>query len=103
MPTLLYSYLILYVLHKAKITRYAYSALPLLLLLRVGMETYTNSYGVDWHLSGNFLAGAMPVMLLGHYIASKKESFAAIPRYFAAFHPSFLTKGQTKWKDLKRS
>ena len=81
MPALLYSYLILWFLHKLKITKYAYIALPLLLLLRIGTETYTNSYGADWHLSGNFLVGGLPVMLLGHYIASKKERFREIPLY----------------------
>ena len=82
MPALLYSYLILYVLHKYKISKYAYIFLPMLLLLRIGMETYTNSCGADWHLSGNFLAGALPVMLLGHSIASRKDSITKIPLYY---------------------
>ena len=79
MPALLYSYLIFYLLHKHGITKQAYKALPFLLLLRVGMETYTNSFDADWHLSGNFLVGAMPIMLLGHFIAYKKESFTKLP------------------------
>ena len=81
MPALLYSYLILWLLHRFRISRYAYALLPVLLLLRIGTETYTNSYGEDWHLSGNFLVGAMPIMLLGHYIASKKDHFAQIPLF----------------------
>lgn len=89
MPALLYSYLVLYLLHRFRISKYAYIALPLLLLLRIGMETYTNSFGADWHLSGNFLVGGLPVMLLGHYVAYRKERFTEIPFYltvpFAAF------------------
>ncbi|MBQ6554263.1 MAG: acyltransferase [Firmicutes bacterium] len=78
MPALLYAYLILYLIHKSALKKAAYIALPLLLLLRIGMETYTNSIGADWHLSGNFLAGALPVMLLGHFIAEHKEKFTSI-------------------------
>jgi peptidoglycan/LPS O-acetylase OafA/YrhL len=79
MPALLYSYLILFVLHRLKISKYSYIVLPLLLLLRIGMETYTNSFGADWHMSGNFLVGGIPLMLLGHYMAYRKESFTKIP------------------------
>ncbi|WP_408072318.1 acyltransferase family protein [Butyrivibrio sp. JL13D10] len=75
MPALLYSYLILWCIHKFRIKKVAYIALPFLLLLRIGMETYTNSFGADWHMSGNFLVGGLPVMLLGHFIAHKKEAF----------------------------
>ncbi len=89
MPALLYSYLILYFLHKTKIGRYAYVALPLLLLLRIGMETYTNSFDADWHLSGNFLVGGLPIMLLGHYISHKKDSFSNIPLYLTAWYAVF--------------
>ena len=78
MPALLYSYLILWCIHKLRIKKAAYIALPFLLLLRIGMETYTNSFGADWHLSGNFLVGALPVMLLGHFIAHKKEAFLSM-------------------------
>lgn len=81
MPALLYSYLILYLLHRRRISKYAYIFLPLLLLLRIGTETYTNTFGADWHLSGNFLAGGLPIVLLGHFIASQKQIFARIPLY----------------------
>lgn len=78
MPALLYSYLILWCIHKLRIKKAAYIAMPFLLLLRIGMETYTNSFGADWHLSGNFLVGALPVMLLGHFIAYKREAFLSL-------------------------
>ena len=78
MPALLYSYLILWCIHKFRIKKAAYIAMPILLLLRIGMETYTNSFGADWHMSGNFLVGALPVMLLGHFMAYKKDSFLSL-------------------------
>lgn len=89
MPALLYSYLILYFLHKTRISRYAYILLPLLLLLRIGTETYTNSFGADWHLSGNFLVGGLPIMLTGHYIACKEDRFAEIPLYLTVPYTVF--------------
>ena len=79
MPALLYAYLILYCVHKFRLKKAAYIAMPFLLLLRIGMETYTNSFGADWHLSGNFIVGALPVMLLGHFIASRKDKFTSKP------------------------
>lgn len=78
MPALIYSYIILYLIHKFKLFKAAYIALPFLLLLRIGMETYTNTMGADWHLSGNFLVGGLPIMLLGHFIASKKDRIPSL-------------------------
>ena len=79
MPALLYSYLILYFIYKKNLQKAAYIIMPFLLLLRIGMETYTNSSGADWHLSGNFLVGALPVMLLGNFIAYKKREYTLKP------------------------
>ena len=74
---MLYGYLILYCMEKFRLRKIFYIALPLLLLLRVSMETYTNSFShfswFDWHFSGNFLVGALPVMLLGNYICCREE------------------------------
>ena len=78
MPALIYAYIIILAVNKFKLFKLAYCALPFLLLLRIGMETYTNTMSVDWHLSGNFMVGALPVMLLGHFIASKKEKIASL-------------------------
>jgi len=75
MYALLYVYLILYVLHKFHVTKKAFYALPFLLLLRIWVENYTNTFNADWHLCGNFLVGALPIMLLGHFVAYKKEIF----------------------------
>ena len=77
MVAMLYGYLILYCMEKFRLHKIFYIALPLLLLLRVSMETYTNSFShfswFDWHFSGNFLVGALPIMLLGNYICHKEE------------------------------
>ena len=83
MLALLYCYLILYLIEKNRLHKTFYPLLPLLLLLRIGMETFTNSYTgsnpwITWHLSGNFLVGGLPIMLFGNYIACKKDKFVSI-------------------------
>ena len=45
-----------------------------LLILRIIVETYVNSYeSASWHQSGNALIGALPMMLLGYVIAMYKD------------------------------
>jgi hypothetical protein len=82
MVAMLYGYLILYCMEKFRLRKVFYTALPLLLLLRVSMETYTNSFShfewFDWHFSGNFLVGALPIMVLGNYICCKEEKLLAL-------------------------
>ena len=72
MPALIYGYLIMYIIEKKRLNKIFYLLLPFLLLLRCGMETYTNSFSdiswLDWHFSGNFLVGALPIMLLGNFL-----------------------------------
>ena len=72
MAAILYCYLLFALISKARAFRLAHAAIPLLLALRIGMETYTNSFGADWHLSGNAIVGALPIMLLGHWIAQRR-------------------------------
>ena len=64
MTALLFAYLIMWVIEKFHLNKIVYFLLPVLLLLRIGMETYTNSFNsikwLDWHFSGNFLVGALP-------------------------------------------
>lgn len=83
MPALLYGYLILYVIEKKRLHKLFYTILPALLLLRICMETYTNSFSniswLDWHFSGNFLVGALPVMVLGSFMHRHMEDIKAIP------------------------
>jgi peptidoglycan/LPS O-acetylase OafA/YrhL len=77
MVAMLYGYLILYCMEKYRLHKIFYIALPFLLLLRVSMETYTNSFShfswFDWHFSGNFIVGALPIMILGNFICHKED------------------------------
>jgi peptidoglycan/LPS O-acetylase OafA/YrhL len=82
MVAMLYGYLILYCMEKYRLRKIFYIALPFLLLLRVSMETYTNSFNhfswFDWHFSGNFIVGALPIMVLGNYICHREEKILKI-------------------------
>lgn len=77
MVAMLYGYLILYCMEKYRLHKIFYIALPFLLLLRISMETYTNSFShfswFDWHFSGNFIVGALPIMILGNFICHKED------------------------------
>ena len=84
MFALLYSYLVLLFIHKYKLTKYAHFLLPIFLLFRIGVETYVNTYNADWHYTSFFLASGFPIMLLGHYVAAKKEAFLSTPIWFTA-------------------
>ena len=81
MVVLLWGYLILYLLHKFKAIKIGYILLPLLLLFRIFVECYVNTYNTDWHYSSFFLASGVPIMMLGSFIACKKEAFLKAPLY----------------------
>lgn len=76
--SLLYGYLIMYFVEKYKLRKLLLFATPFLVLLRIGMETYTNSFGADWHLSGNVIVGALPMLALGYVIHIKEKSLLRI-------------------------
>ena len=77
MTALLFCYPIMYIIEKKRLNKYFYAALPFLLLLRIAMETYLNSFSLidwlDWHYAGNFLVGGLPIMVLGNYLHSREE------------------------------
>lgn len=77
MVAMLYAYLILLVMEKYRLHKLFYVFLPFLLLLKIVMETCTNSFSniewFDWHFSENFLAGGLPIMLFGNFVASRKD------------------------------
>lgn len=81
MIALLWSYIILYFLHKYKVKKYAYYLLPVFILSRVFVECYVNTYGTDWHYTSFFLTSGFPIMLLGNYIHCKKDAFLKAPLY----------------------
>lgn len=77
--SLVYGYVFFYFFAKYRLWKALYALLPLLLLLRVYIETRVNTYGLDTALAANVLIAALPLMLLGHYLASQKEAIQKIP------------------------
>ena len=77
LPSLLIVYLITMFIDKHSLYSYAYRFIPILFLGRTVVYIITLSYGLSWHLRGNFLVDALPWFLLGHYLAA---------------HPDFLNK-----------
>lgn len=69
---LIYAYLFMYLIEKKSLRKLVLILLPFLVLLRICMETYTNSTGADWHLAGNAIAGAIPMVSLGYFIHIKE-------------------------------
>ena len=78
---LLWCYVIFYILLKINRKKVFYILLPVLLILRIVVDTYVNSYGANWHYSGNALVGVLPMMLLGYVIADKKDTLMKIPTW----------------------
>lgn len=73
MIALLWSYVIFYFIARFNLKKAACIACPIFLIIRFIVDSYVNSFNADWHLSGNLIVGALPVMLLGYLIADKKE------------------------------
>lgn len=94
---MIYAYLIMVLVEKFRLRKLLVILMPFLVLLRIGMETYTNSYGADWHMSGNALVGALPMMALGYFIHMKEEKITKINKWLLfslliiSFAAMFLT------------
>lgn len=73
MVALFYAYFPFLLFERFKLRKLALALLPFLLILKIGMETYTNSVYADWHWAGNALVGALPAMLLGYWVHIKEE------------------------------
>lgn len=78
---LLWCYVIFYILLKINRKKVFYILLTVFLILRIVVDTYVNSYGANWHFSGNALVGVLPMMLLGYVIADKKDTLMKIPTW----------------------
>ncbi|MBR7079305.1 MAG: acyltransferase [Treponema sp.] len=78
MVALLYGYLIFYVIVRFELKKAVYVLTPILLIARIVVDSYVNSFPVSWHISANLLIGALPMMFLGYVIADKKESLCKI-------------------------
>ena len=78
MIALLYCYAIFYVIVRFELKKLVYIMTIPLLVLRIVVDTYVNSYPVSWHLSGNLLVGALPMVCLGYVIADQQERLRQI-------------------------
>lgn len=78
---LLWCYVIFYILLRINRKKVFYVLLPIFLILRVVVDTYVNSFGANWHYSGNALVGVLPMMLLGYVIADRKDRLMKIPTW----------------------
>lgn len=79
MIALLWSYVIFYFIARFNLKKAACIACPIFLIIRFVVDSYVNSFNANWHLSGNLIVGALPVMLLGYLIADKKEKLMKLP------------------------
>lgn len=78
MFALLYAYLIFWLINRFGLQKAARIAMPFFLIMRIIMVIYKNTYDKDWHLCSNVLVSALPMMLLGYWIAEKKEKVQAL-------------------------
>ena len=81
MIALLWSYVIFYFIARFNLKKAACIACPVFLIIRFIVDSYVNSFNADWHLSGNLIVGALPVMLLGYLIADKKERLMQLTNF----------------------
>ena len=81
MIALLYCYIIFYVIVRFDLKKLVYIMTIPLLVLRIVVDTYVNSYPVSWHLSANLLVGALPMVCLGYVIADQKERLKNIQNW----------------------
>lgn len=70
---LLYSYYILLFLEKRDWMEKAYKWIQALFILKLVVVIWVESTVSSWHWKGNVLIGALPYILLGHYIAKRKS------------------------------
>lgn len=73
LPSLIYAYFILLFIQKRHLTIYAYKSLPFLFLIKIITEIIVETLGFSYHWRCNVLIGALPYVLLGNYIAYKKD------------------------------
>lgn len=73
MASILFAYLIFWLLIQFKAEGKIKYMLPVLMCVRIGLELYTSSFGTHWLICSNALVAALPVMALGYVIAEKKK------------------------------
>ena len=90
---LLWSYVIFYFIARFNLKKAACLACPFFLIIRFIVDSYVNSFNANWHLSGNLVVGALPVMLLGYLIADKKERLMQLPDFALILSTILLAAG----------
>ena len=81
MIALLYCYIIFCIIVRFDLKKLVYIMTIPLLIIRIVVDTYVNSYPVSWHLSGNLIVGALPMVCLGYIIADQKERLKNIKNW----------------------
>lgn len=81
MLALLYAYLIFWLMYRLNLQRSAKFAMPLFVLLRIGLETYKYATNGDWRICSNVIVAALPLMLVGYCIAEQRERLMKIPAW----------------------
>ncbi len=71
--SLVYSYVVLYLMEKYNIRDIVYKLLPLMFILKCVVCMIMMAYGLTWHVKGNALIGTMPYVILGNYLAYNKS------------------------------
>lgn len=73
--TLLWSYIILYIINRYNLYRIAYKLMPILFLIRIIIFGCTNYYFVElhWLTVNNVLMTGLPYVMMGNFIAKHKE------------------------------
>lgn len=84
MFALLHVYVIFWLMYKMRLEKFAKFAMPLFILLRIGLETYKYATDGSWRICSNALVAALPLMLLGFCIAEWKEKLLKLPAWSAA-------------------
>ena len=79
MVALLWSYVVFYFINRMSLKKTVYVLAVIFLLLRIVVDTWVNSYNLNWHISGNAIIGALPLMFTGYIIAEQKEKILEIP------------------------
>lgn len=75
LPALFYGYIFLYFVEKFNLRKLTYYFLPLLFAAKVAMAVFARTYGLSWHYRGNFFFGALFWIVMGSYVAYKKDIF----------------------------
>ncbi len=68
--TLLYCYLLLYVINRFNLYKIVYYSIPLLLICRILITYFSRD---NWHLESNILFSGLPFFMLGNLLKRKKD------------------------------